>query len=38
VEQILGVGALTPFEQKLVDEAVPELQKSIAKGEKFVNQ
>jgi malate dehydrogenase len=36
VEKILGTGKLSAYEQKLVDEAVPELQKNIAKGVKFV--
>ncbi|KAI6186967.1 malate dehydrogenase [Aphelenchoides besseyi] len=32
VEKILGLGKLSKFEQNLVDAAVPELQKNIAKG------
>jgi len=36
VEKILGMGKLSAYEQKLVDEAVPELQKNIEKGIKFV--
>ncbi|CAJ0586543.1 unnamed protein product, partial [Mesorhabditis spiculigera] len=36
VEKILGVGKVTPFEQKLVDASVPELVKNIEKGVKFV--
>lgn len=35
VEKNLGLGELTDFEKKLVDACVPELQKSIEKGEKF---
>ena len=35
-EKILGVGKVTAFEQKLIDASVPELQKSIKKGEEFV--
>ncbi|CAJ0930788.1 unnamed protein product, partial [Mesorhabditis belari] len=37
VEKILGVGKVTPFEQKLIDASVPELNKNIAKGVKFVS-
>ncbi|CAI4230539.1 unnamed protein product [Auanema sp. JU1783] len=37
VEKILGVGKVTPYEQSLIDASVPELNKNIAKGVKFVN-
>ncbi|KAI6236646.1 malate dehydrogenase [Aphelenchoides besseyi] len=36
VEKILGLGKLSKFEQDLVDAAVPELQKNVAKGVKFI--
>merc|ERR1711887_275669 len=35
VEKNLGLGVLTDFEKGLLEAAVPELQGSIAKGEKF---
>lgn len=38
VEQILGLGKLSGFEQKLVEAAVPELQASIKKGVEFVKK
>merc|ERR1711868_276023 len=36
VEKNLGLGTLTPFEQDLLKAAIPELNGSIKKGEKFV--
>merc|ERR1712096_43338 len=36
VEKNLGLGVLTDFEKGLLEAAVPELQGSIKKGEKFV--
>jgi len=36
VEKNLGLGTLTPFEQELLVKAIPELNGSIKKGEKFV--
>merc|ERR1712036_19658 len=36
VEKNLGLGTLTPFEQDLLAAAIPELNGSISKGEKFV--
>lgn len=36
VEKILGLGKISAFEQKLVEAAVPELQKNVSKGVKFV--
>merc|ERR1712211_178497 len=36
VEKNLGLGTLTPFEQDLLKAAIPELNASIKKGEKFV--
>merc|ERR1712050_61196 len=36
VEKNLGLGTLTPFEQDLLAKAIPELNGSITKGEKFV--
>lgn len=38
VSKILGVGKVTPFEQKLIDESVAELNNNVAKGVKFANQ
>merc|ERR1711913_245225 len=35
-EKNLGLGTLTPFEQDLLAKAIPELNGSITKGEKFV--
>jgi len=37
IEENLGLGDLTPYEQKLVDAAIPELKKSIKKGIDFAN-
>lgn len=37
VEKNMGLGKLSPFEESQVKEAVEELKKNIAKGEKFVN-
>merc|ERR1711963_298422 len=36
VEKNLGLGTLTPYEQELLAKAIPELNGSIKKGEKFV--
>uniref|UniRef100_A0A7N4V0Y8 Malate dehydrogenase, mitochondrial n=1 Tax=Sarcophilus harrisii TaxID=9305 RepID=A0A7N4V0Y8_SARHA len=36
IEKNLGIGKLSPFEQKMVAEAIPELKASIKKGEDFV--
>uniref|UniRef100_A0AC35TTU2 Malate dehydrogenase, mitochondrial n=1 Tax=Rhabditophanes sp. KR3021 TaxID=114890 RepID=A0AC35TTU2_9BILA len=36
VEKILGYGKVSAFEQGLIEKAVPELQKNIAKGSKFI--
>uniref|UniRef100_A0A7E4W3J0 Malate dehydrogenase n=1 Tax=Panagrellus redivivus TaxID=6233 RepID=A0A7E4W3J0_PANRE len=36
VEKILGYGKLSAYEESLVQAAVPELQKNIAKGVKFI--
>lgn len=36
IEKNLGIGKLSPFEEKMVAEAVPELKASIKKGEEFV--
>lgn len=36
VEKILGTGPLSSYEQQLVDASVPELQKNVAKGVKFI--
>lgn len=38
IEKNLGIGKLTPFEQKLLEAAIPELKKNIQKGEDFVNK
>ena len=38
VDEILGLGKLTEFEQAGLDKLLPELQESIAKGEKFVTE
>jgi len=35
IEKIHGLGSLSDYEKSLVDAAVPELQKSIKKGEEF---
>jgi len=36
VQKILGLGKLSKYEQELVDASVPELQKNIQKGVKFI--
>uniref|UniRef100_A0AC34QT28 Malate dehydrogenase n=1 Tax=Panagrolaimus sp. JU765 TaxID=591449 RepID=A0AC34QT28_9BILA len=36
VEKILGYGNLNSYEQSMVEAAIPELQKNIAKGVKFI--
>ncbi|XP_018904817.1 malate dehydrogenase, mitochondrial isoform X2 [Bemisia tabaci] len=36
VEKNLGLGTLSDFEKKLLETAIPELQKNIKKGEEFV--
>ena len=36
MEKNLGMGKLTDFEAKLVENALPELKGSIKKGESFV--
>ena len=36
LEKNLGIGKLTPFEEQMVKEAIPELKASIKKGEEFV--
>jgi len=38
VEKNLGLGKLSAFEEKLLQAAIPELKKNIAKGEEFVNK
>lgn len=38
VEKNLGLGKLSAFEEKLLQAAIPELKKNIAKGEDFVNK
>lgn len=38
VEKNLGLGTLSSYEKKLLDEAIPELKKNIQKGEDFVNK
>lgn len=38
VDEVLGLGKLTEFEQAGLDKLLPELQESIAKGEKFVTE
>jgi len=38
IEKNLGLGKLNDFEQQLLKEAIPELKKSIEKGEKFINK
>ncbi|XP_066293692.1 malate dehydrogenase, mitochondrial-like [Branchiostoma lanceolatum] len=38
IERNLGLGKLSDFETKLVEDAMDELKGSIAKGEKFVSQ
>ena len=36
LEKNLGIGKITPFEEKMIAEAIPELKASIKKGEEFV--
>uniref|UniRef100_A0A0N5B542 Malate dehydrogenase, mitochondrial n=1 Tax=Strongyloides papillosus TaxID=174720 RepID=A0A0N5B542_STREA len=36
VEKILGYGKISSYEQGLVEKAIPELQKNITKGVKFI--
>ncbi|KYO31988.1 malate dehydrogenase, mitochondrial [Alligator mississippiensis] len=36
IEKNLGIGKITPFEEKMVAEAISELKASIKKGEEFV--
>lgn len=36
LEKNLGIGKVTPFEEKMIAEAMPELKASIKKGEDFV--
>lgn len=38
VEKNCGLGTLSSFEKKLLDQALPELKKNIQKGEDFVNK
>jgi len=38
LEKNLGIGKVTPYEQKCIDAAIPELKASIKKGENFVNK
>ncbi|KAI4494403.1 hypothetical protein M0802_008895 [Mischocyttarus mexicanus] len=38
VEKILGFGEINNYETKLLEAAIPELQKNIKKGEDFVNK
>ncbi|XP_015172727.1 PREDICTED: malate dehydrogenase, mitochondrial isoform X2 [Polistes dominula] len=38
VEKVLGFGELNAYEKKLLEAAIPELQKNIKKGEDFVNK
>uniref|UniRef100_A0A1I7YLC2 Ldh_1_C domain-containing protein n=1 Tax=Steinernema glaseri TaxID=37863 RepID=A0A1I7YLC2_9BILA len=38
VEKILGYGELSEYEKQLVEEAIPELQKNISKGVKFIQE
>lgn len=38
LEKNLGLGKLSDFEQKLLETAIPELEKNIKKGEDFVNK
>ncbi len=35
IEKNLGIGKITPFEEKMVAEAMAELKASIKKGEDF---
>ncbi|XP_058913211.2 malate dehydrogenase, mitochondrial-like isoform X1 [Kogia breviceps] len=36
IEKNLGIGKISPFEEKKIAEAIPELKASIKKGEEFV--
>ncbi|KAF6125724.1 malate dehydrogenase 2 [Phyllostomus discolor] len=36
IEKNLGIGKVSPFEEKMIAEAIPELKASIKKGEDFV--
>ena len=36
IEKNLGIGKISPFEEKMIAEAIPELKASIKKGEEFV--
>lgn len=38
VEKNLGYGKLSPFEQQLLEKAIPELKKNIEKGVQFVSK
>jgi malate dehydrogenase len=38
LEKNLGLGKLSAYEEDLLKKAIPELKKSIEKGEKFVNK
>jgi malate dehydrogenase len=35
IEKNLGIGKLTPFEEELLKACIPDLQKTIKKGEEF---
>ena len=36
IEKNLGIGKVSPFEETMIAEAIPELKASIKKGEEFV--
>ena len=36
IEKNLGIGKVSPFKEKMIAEAIPELKASIKKGEEFV--
>ncbi|KAK7598231.1 hypothetical protein V9T40_006466 [Parthenolecanium corni] len=38
LEKNLGVGKLSPYEEELLQKALPELKKNIQKGEDFINK
>lgn len=38
VEKVLGYGTVNDYEKKLIESAIPELNKNIKKGEEFVNK
>lgn len=38
LEKNLGIGKLSPFEEDLLQKALPELKKNIQKGEDFINK